>query len=77
VLRKPKVKPRIAICVKCKYCVRTRWWDARIRSTKCRTPNDPTTINYITGKKAYPKFSCVDRNLDGTCVEFKKKWWRR
>lgn len=76
-LRKPKVKPRVAICAKCKYCVRTRWYQARIQSKlRCRAASDPTPINYITGKKAYPKFDCGLRNGHGTCVEYKKAWWR-
>ena len=75
VFRKPKVEP--AICVKCKYCIKTKWWEAHIKKTLCRTPNDPTPINYITGKKTYPKFSCDRYNLFGVCPNYKKVWWRR
>jgi len=73
VFRKPKSK--VPICVKCRYCIKTGWWS--VRRITCRTPNDPTSINYITGKKAYPTYSCFDRNYRGTCLSFKKVWWRR
>jgi len=74
---KPKTKPRITICVKCKYCVKTRWWHARIKSTRCRTPSDTVWTSFITGKKTYPKFKCSRHNLHGTCPYYKKVWWRR
>ena len=77
VLRKPKVKPRVATCVKCKYVFKTRWYHAQIKKVQCRTPDDPTSMSYITGKKAYPKFKCERHNSHGTCVYYTKVWWRR
>ncbi len=69
-------KPKIAICWKCKYCVKTMvGW--QITKISCRNPEDPSELNYLTGKVYKPTYSCDIRNRLGTCPNFKKVWWRR
>ncbi len=73
-----KVKPQIAICTKCKYVVKT----SRLMSKgmekvhRCRLSIDMVHTDFVTGKVTYPKYSCRDRNQQGTCTYYKKVWWR-
>ena len=71
-----KTKSKVAICKRCKYFVKTGWWQARIKRTGCRTPSDPTRMSFVTGKIMYPVSSCEVRNKRGTCPDYKKVWWR-
>ena len=77
VLRKPKVKPWVAICWKCKYCIKQRRCNGYATKVSCLTPRDKRVLNYVTGKVYQPTFSCVNRNEQGTCRDYKKVWWRR
>lgn len=69
-------KPRVAICVKCKYCIKIRKWP-NIKKISCRTPEDGIEINFVTGTIYKPTFNCKLRNSHGTCPDYKKVWWQR
>jgi len=75
--REPKVKPRVAICVKCRFCVMTTGVMSKGKETKyrCRLPNDMKHTDFITGKIEYPKYSCRDRNACGACPHYQRKQW--
>jgi hypothetical protein len=68
-IRKPKPKPNVIICVKCKFCIEPT-------QPRCRLPDDPFRIDYVTGKVEYPSFSCHRYNSYGKCKHYQKVWWR-
>jgi hypothetical protein len=74
--RKPEVKPRIAICKKCRYVIKKPRIGFRGREVKylCCTPTDMVKVDCITGKKEYAKYQCVGRNERGACPQFKRRW---
>ena len=74
--RKPKVKPEVAICVKCMFCVQITGIMSKGKETnyRCRLPDDMVHTDFITGKVEYPKYSCWDRNKNGVCAHYEKRW---